>query len=103
MNTNEKGRKLEKLCEDELKKNGYITWRVARHMYQNMDFMGHFDVVGFNKGLVRKYIQVKSEGCSTRKEFRKIMDFKIQYGFPGESYELWIYIPKQKKFRILSV
>jgi len=85
-----KGRRAEKECEDILIKLGFLTWRTYRAQFHPLDFMGYFDVVGFRKDGMRKYISVKSEGCSTLKEIARIREFRDAYGKEGESYELWI-------------
>ena len=44
-----KGTRNEKRCEDELKRLGYITWRVRRNKFANMDWMGIWDVCGWHR------------------------------------------------------
>ena len=37
MNKTAKGTRIEKKAEDELKQQGYITWRVRRNKFANME------------------------------------------------------------------
>jgi len=61
MNKVAKGTRKEKACEDELKAQGYITWKTIRHKYLNIDLFGLFDVVALHpEGKHLLFIQVKS-------------------------------------------
>lgn len=56
-----KGKRKEKACEDELKAEGYLTWKTIRHKFLNIDLFGLFDVVGLHPGGEHiRFIQVKS-------------------------------------------
>jgi hypothetical protein len=56
-----KGYRKEKRCSDELKAEGYITWKTIRHKFLNIDIFGLFDVVALHpQGLHIRFIQVKS-------------------------------------------
>jgi Holliday junction resolvase-like predicted endonuclease len=57
-----KGKRKEKLCADELKAKGYLTWKTIRHRFLNIDLFGLFDVVALAAdGSHLLFIQVKSE------------------------------------------
>ena len=62
-----KGYRIEKACEDELKTEGYFTWKTIRVQYQNIDLFGLFDVLGLaSDGSHLKFIQCKSNRCDNK-------------------------------------
>jgi hypothetical protein len=62
VNTVAKGKRKEKLCADELRAKGYLTWKTIRHRFLNIDLFGLFDVVALAAdGSHLLFIQVKSE------------------------------------------
>ena len=42
-----KGYRIEKACEDELKTEGYFTWKTIRVQYQNIDLFGLLSLLIF--------------------------------------------------------
>ena len=91
-NAIKKGYRVEKACEDELKAEGYLTWKAVRVQYCNIDLFGLFDVLGLaSDGGHLKFIQCKSNRCDskTREAINKL---KIP-----ESCEKWIWIWKDRK------
>jgi Holliday junction resolvase-like predicted endonuclease len=61
MNAVSKGRRKEKLCADELRAKGYLTWKTIRHRFLNVDLFGLFDVVALaGDGSHLVFVQVKS-------------------------------------------
>ena len=61
MNTVGKGKRKEKLCADELRAKGYLTWKTIRHRFLNVDLFGLFDVVALaSDGSHLLFIQVKT-------------------------------------------
>jgi len=95
INTVAKGTRKEKACADELKKQGYITWKVINVRYQSLDLFGLFDVVGLHpEGDHILFIQVKSGRCDTATR-DKIAKLKM----PKDCRkEIWIW--KDRKYFI---
>lgn len=61
MNKIGKGSRVEKRCADELKAQGYLTWKTIRVAYCNIDLFGLFDVVALHpQGEHILFIQVKA-------------------------------------------
>lgn len=88
-----KGQRIEKACEDELKKEGYITWKTIRVKYQNIDLFGCFDVLGLAKdGSHLLFIQCKSNRCDTETRDR-IAKLKMP---PSCRKEIWVW--KDRKY-----
>ena len=76
------------MCADELKAEGYLTWKTVRHQFLNIDLFGLFDVLGLHpNGEHLRFIQVKSNRIdhATRD---KIKNLKMP---PGCIKESWIY------------
>ena len=89
-----KGTRNEKKCEDTLKEIGYITWRVRRNRFANMDMFGLFDVVGWDRGRADiLFVQVKSNRVD-KKTLDNIKDFNIHspVGCHGEA---WVWIDRK--------
>jgi len=83
-----KGYRKEKLCEDELKAQGYITWKTIRHKFLNIDLFGLFDVLGLAPdGSHLLFVQVKSNRCDNEMRDR-IRALKMP---PSCRKELWIW------------
>jgi hypothetical protein len=94
-NAIKKGYRIEKACEDELKKEGYRTWKTIRVQYQNIDLFGLFDVCALHpEGEHLKFIQCKSNRCDG-----KTRDAIAKLKMP-KSCEKWIYIWKDRKYWI---
>lgn len=90
-----KGQRIEKACEDELKKLGYITWKTIRVQYQNIDLFGLFDVLGVAAdGSYLVFIQCKSNRCDTETR-DKIKAFKLP-----KCCQKWIWVWKDRKYWI---
>jgi len=97
MNRVAKGRRIERLCIAELKKLGWnIAFRSIHTRFNQIDYANLFDIVAINPRDVinpprRKYIQVKSKGCSTQNILIKLRAWKENYALADEEIELWIY------------
>ena len=92
INAGAKGCRIEKACEDELRAEGYITWKAIRAQYQNIDIFGLFDVVGVAPdGSHMRFIQCKSNRCDskTREAVKSIR--------MPRACEKWIWIWKDRK------
>ena len=90
-----KGQRVEKACEDELKRDGYITWKTIRVQYQNIDLFGLFDVLGLSPdGSHLRFIQCKSNRCDN-----KTRDAIAKLKMPP-SCQKWIYIWKDRQYWI---
>jgi len=75
INKVKKGYRVEKRCQDDLKDEGYITWKTIRVKFQNIDFFGLFDVVGLSDdGTHLRFIQCKSGYCpnSVKEDIRNL-------------------------------
>ena len=93
INTVAKGTRKEKACEDELKKEGYITWRVIRSKWHSLDLFGLFDVCGLaSDGSHLLFIQTKSNRCDTKTR-DAIANLKMP---PNCRKEIWIW--KDRKY-----
>ena len=89
MNTGDKGRRAEKRCEDELKKEGLLTWRVRRGKFGGNDVFDLFDVLALKEdgsGPTLMFVQVKSNRVD-KKTIEKIRAIKL----PSDCYK-YIYI-----------
>lgn len=90
-----KGQRIEKACEDELKKQGYLTWKTIRVRYQNLDLFGLFDVMGLAAdGSHLIFVQCKSNRCDG-----KTRDAVAKLKMP-EDCQKWIWIWKDRKYWI---
>ena len=94
-----KGKRAEKRCADELKAQGYHTWKTIRHQFLNIDFLGVFDVVGLaGDGSHMRFIQVKSNRPADKKTRQAIEDMKM----PSSCYkEIWVWYDYKKFDRIV--
>jgi Holliday junction resolvase len=82
-----KGTRVEKLCADELKAEGYLVWKTIRVRYQNIDLFGLFDVVALHPdGVELLLIQCKSTRCDNETR-RKVARLKIPFGVKKQ---IWI-------------
>ena len=88
MNKTAKGTRIEKKAEDTLKQQGYITWRVRRNKFANMDMFQLFDVVAVCcGGAYMRFIQVKSNRVD-----KKTVDTIRLFGLPDDCYkEIWVW------------
>jgi len=74
-----KGTRVEKLCSDELKAEGYLIWKTIRVKYQNIDLFGLFDVAALHPdGDELLLIQCKSTRCDAETR-RKVAKLKVPY------------------------
>lgn len=90
-----KGTRKEKACEDELKKQGYTTWRVIRTKWHSLDLFGLFDVAGLaSDGSHIVLIQTKSNRCDSVSR-DAIQALKVP---PNVRKEIWIW--KDRKYWI---
>jgi len=92
VDTSAKGTRKEKACEDELKKEGYLTWRKIRVQFHNIDIFKLFDVVGLAAdGSHLKFIQTKSNRCDG-----KTRDAIAKLKMPKSCRkEIWIWIDRK--------
>ena len=93
MNTSKKGYNKEKKCRDELLADGWIVpFQSVRTRWATYDYADLFDNV-FYKGKNRKFISLKHFGKSNYylQHQEEIKAFKKEYGYEGESYELWLH------------
>jgi len=66
MNAVGKGKRKEKLCADELRARGYLTWETIRHRFLNVDLFGLFDVLALAPdGSHLLFIQVKTRSFTS--------------------------------------
>ena len=89
-----KGTRNEKKCEDELKRVGFVTWRVRRNRFANMDFLGLFDTVGWlpSKSSML-FVQVKSNRAD-KKTKQAIDDFNEKA--PVGCYaQVWVWVDRK--------
>jgi hypothetical protein len=89
-----KGTRNEKRCEDDLRGQGLVTWRVRRNRFANMDMFGLFDVVGWDQK--RKelwFIQVKSN----RVDKKTLENVRLAtFGMPeGCLCQVWVWKDRQ--------
>ncbi len=90
-----RGQKIEKIAFDYLKKKRFLVWKPVKVKFHSQDIFGFFDLIALNKKEL-KLIQVQKERkrpYKVRKIFKLPKPRKI-------SYELWVYDPKLKKFKI---
>ena len=88
MKPSRKGTRIEKRCADELKAEGYLTWKTIRVQYQNIDVFGLFDVLGLAEdGSHLLMIQCKSNRCDNKLR-DKIRALKVP---PRIKKEIWIW------------
>lgn len=72
-----KGTRNERKCEEELKRQGFVTWRVRRNRFANMDLFGLFDVAGWDRKTgTLVFLQVKSNRVD-RKTLNAVADFNL--------------------------
>ncbi len=92
MNKVAKGQRIEKKCADELKAQGYLTWKTIRHRFLNIDLFGLFDVAGLAAdGSHLRLIQVK-----TNKVDKSVLDKIAAFKVPAYvRKEVWVW--KDKK------
>jgi len=93
MNKAKKGWKKEKEARDELTKAGwFVIFKSIRFKFGCIDLAGLFDILAI-KGKERKFISCKHFGNSNYylPHQKEIKDFKEEFGYEGESYELWIW------------
>lgn len=89
------GQKIEKIAFDELKRKKFLVWKPARVKFHSQDIFGLFDIIALNKKEL-KLIQVQKE---------RLRPYKIKRIFklprPKKvNYEVWVYDPRLKKFKI---
>ena len=87
-----KGYRIEKRCEDELRDEGYLTWKTVRVKFLSIDLFGLFDVLGLHSdGTHFRFIQCKSGYCpnSVKDEIRRM---KMP---PNSIKEVWQWFDKR--------
>jgi len=90
-----RGKKIEKLALEILKKRKYLVWKPPKVKFYSQDILGFFDIIALGKKDL-KLIQVQKERLRPYK-IKKI--FKLPR--PKKiSYEVWIYNPRLKNFKI---
>lgn len=88
-----KGRRIEKMCADELRSEGYIVWKSIRHKFLNIDLWGLGDVCGVAAdGSHVRFIQCKSGYCSNEVK-EQMANLLLPKCF---SKEIWMYFDKRK-------
>ena len=93
LNPVRKGYRIEKLCADELREQGYIIWKTIRVQYQNIDLFGLFDVLALHpEGNHLLFIQ-----CKSNRVDNKTRDAISALKMPS-SCEKWIWIWKDRKY-----
>ena len=93
MNTAKKGQKKEYKARKWLEADGwFIVFKSIRNRFGCIDMANLFDVVAY-KGKNRKFISLKHFGKSNYylQHQEEIKAFKKEYGYEGESYELWLH------------
>ena len=91
MNKAKKGQKKEKLCRDQLQKDGwFVVFKSIRWRFGCIDFANMFDVVAY-KGKERKFISCKHLNGYYLPHQEDIRRFKETHGLPGEEYSLWLW------------
>ena len=91
MNKAKKGQKKELLARRELEKdNWFVVFKSIRWRFGCIDFANMFDIVAY-KNKERKFISCKHFNGYYLPHQEEIKQFKEAYGYPGESYELWIW------------
>jgi hypothetical protein len=90
-----RGKKIEKLALEILKKRKYLVWKPPKVKFYSQDILGFFDIIALSKKDL-KLIQVQ-KGRLRPYKVKKI--FKLHK--PKKiSYEVWVYDPHLKNFRI---
>lgn len=90
-----KGKRIEKLCADELLDKGYLIWKSFRAKYQNQDLFGLFDVAAIHpEGECLLLIQVKANRVDNKTR-DAISALKVPAGC-----QKWIWIWKDRKYWI---
>lgn len=93
INRVKKGYRIEKMCEDELKSQGYLTWKTIRVKFQNIDLFGLFDIMALaSDGSHIRFVQCKSTYCSSEVK-EMIANLKMPRNC---SKEIWMYFDKRK-------
>jgi len=90
-----RGQRIEKIAFDYLKKKRFLAWKPVRVMFHSQDIFGLFDLIALNKNEL-KLIQVQKQRkrpYKVKKIFKLPKPKKI-------SYELWVYNPKTKEFKM---
>lgn len=83
-----KGMRVEARCANELKAQGFITWKVVRVRYQKLDLFGLFDVAAIHPETGElMFIQCKATRCDNETR-DKIRAFKVPVGLRKE---IWIW------------
>lgn len=92
MNTCAKGSRIEKRCEDELKAQGYITWKTVRVRFCNLDLFHRFDVAAMHpEGKHLRLIQCKTNRVE-KTVIEDIESFKVPDGIIKE---LWVWYDRK--------
>jgi hypothetical protein len=93
VNTSKKGYSKEVLCRRELKAEGFfITFQSVRTRWATYDYGDLFDVCAY-RGKERKFISCKhfTKGDYHIQHQAELKKFKDIYGYPDESYEMWLW------------
>lgn len=96
INTVRKGYKVERECEEILKRNGYKTYRAVRTKFNHIDIFGLFDVIAVSTTHVR-LIQCKCNGISIDDK-NNILNFKCPNSI---SKEAWIHEDREGFTKII--
>ena len=102
MNTRGKGIITERLAEQQLRAQGFLTYRVkgSSRFQKNQDIFGLFDILAVKPTEI-KFIQVK--GYKVYKSFYiPFKAFKEDYG-NNFSVEVWIKYNRKKEFEVVVI
>jgi Holliday junction resolvase-like predicted endonuclease len=93
MNTVRKGYSKEKLCRDQLTREGWnIVFKSVRWKFGTIDYAQLFDVVVV-KAKKKRHISVKHYGNSNQylTHQNNIKHYANKHGLPHETFELWLW------------
>lgn len=98
-----KGYTKEKLCRDQLKKDGWeIVFKSVRWRFGTIDFAKLFDVVAITtESPIWRFISVKHLGKSNYylPHQKEIKEFKRLHGLEWMDFELWLWDKKVKDWK----
>lgn len=91
INKRNKGRRIEKLAKDLLRKDGYLVETKNASRYQSDDFWGMFDILAVmpETGKLRM-IQIKSNASDFYKARKEIAYWVMENQVTGFSCEIWL-------------
>lgn len=90
-----KGRKVENIARDELKKEGWLIDKKVRTRFSSPDFFGQFDLLAI-KSEITRYVQIKSNKSDFYTAKREIKKWMIENNLFINA-EVWLYLGKKDK------